>query len=327
MKKITYPSIDRSIGNTPLVRLNRITSNAKARILLKCEYRNPSLNVKDRIAAAMIDAAERSGELKPGGTIIEPTSGNTGIGLASIARARGYRCILVMPETMSVERRVLLTLLGAEIVLTPGSLGMKGAIAKTRHLMDEHGKGAWNPKQFENPENPAIHYRTTGPEIFEATEGEVDLFVSGVGTGGTISGTGRYLKEQRKIEVVAVEPAGSPVLSGGEPGPHKIQGIGAGFIPATLDRSVIDRIVTVTDDEAIGMARRLLDEEGILSGISTGANVHAALHLARMRENAGKTIVTVAPSSTERYLSTPLAEDAKAKASELPVSTIPEQYL
>lgn len=327
MNNTVYESVVNSIGNTPLVKINHLAVNTNAHVFVKSEYRNPSLNIKDRIAKAMVEAAEKSGELQPGGTIIEPTSGNTGIGLASIAAAKGYRCILVMPESMSAERRTLLKMLGAEIILTPAALGMKGALAKTRQLMDEYGDAAYNPRQFSNPENPKAHYNTTGPEIWEALQGNIDVFVAGVGTGGTISGVGRYLKEHGSVRIVAVEPANSPVLSGGQPGPHKIQGIGAGFIPETLDVGVIDEVLTVSDDDAIETARRMLTMEGIPVGISSGANVHAAIQLAKRPEYAGKNIVTVAASSTERYLSTPLAATAAEEAALLPVSTIPEQYL
>lgn len=328
MNNKSFQSIPDSIGNTPLVRLNNLVpASFTGKVLVKCEYRNPSLNIKDRIAKAMVDAAEQAGLLKPGGIIIEPTSGNTGIGLASVAAARGYRCVLVMPETMSVERRTLLRLMGADIVLTPGALGMKGALAKTRQLMDEYGGRAFNPQQFENPANPLAHYNATGPEIWEATEGKADVFIAGVGTGGTVSGVGRYLKEQGHAHIVALEPSGSPVLSGGAPGPHKIQGIGAGFVPKNLDLSVIDEIMTVTDDQAIDTARNVLAKEGIPVGISSGANIWAALQLAQKPEWNGKTIVTVIASSTERYLSTPLAAAAKEEASNIPVSPVPDQYL
>lgn len=321
-------SVIETIGKTPTVRLNHLPPDVRAQILLKCEFRNPCLNIKDRVAMSMINAAINDGSLKPGGIIIEPTSGNTGIGLASIARAMGFSCVLVMPETMSLERRTLLKMLGAELILTPGPLGMKGAIAKTRQLLDEYGEKSFSPQQFDNPANPEIHYRTTGPEIWEATGGNIDAFVACVGTGGTVSGVGRFLKEQNPgIKIIAVEPENSAVISGKSPGVHKIQGTGAGFIPGNLDLNILDEVLTVSDDDAIDTARRLIDDEGILAGISSGANVHAAQQLGRRPEFEGKTIVTVAPSSTERYLSTILASEAKAEAMELPVSTIPDQYL
>lgn len=316
-----YNSIIDTVGHTPLVRLNRLSPSTKATIFLKCEYRNPLFSVKDRIAKAMIEDAEACGSLHEDSVIIEPTSGNTGIALAAIARAKGYRCILTMPETMSLERRSLLLLLGAEIILTPGSLGMKGAIAQAETLINEWGSRAYAPRQFENPINPETHYKTTGPEIFHDLDGKIDIFVTAVGTGGTFSGTARYLKEQNPdIRTIAVEPAASPVISGGAPGPHVIQGIGAGFIPANLDVNLIDEVITIPNDLAVATARRLSDEEGIPAGLSSGANVAAALELAARPENAGKTIVTVAPSALERYLSTILAQDALAAAKALTVT-------
>ncbi len=304
-----YDSIVDSVGHTPLVRIRRVLDGAPATVLLKMESRNPLGSVKDRIAVAMIADAEAQGHLLPGGTIIEPTSGNTGIGLAFVAAAKGYKLILTMPESMSVERRRLLAILGAEVVLTPAETGMPGAIAKAEELTADT-PGAWMPGQFSNPANPEAHYRTTGPEIWRDTKGEVDLFVAGVGTGGTITGIGRYLREHNpEILLFAVEPENSPVLSGGCPGPHKIQGIGAGFIPAVLDQDLLDDVITIAAAEAGDMARRLAREEGILCGISAGANVAAAVRLAKLPEHEGKTIVTVICDTGERYLSTWLFED------------------
>ncbi|MBK5194748.1 MAG: cysteine synthase A [Proteiniphilum sp.] len=296
------------VGNTPLLRLNQFEKEegAKASLIAKLESFNPQGSVKDRIALAMVEEAEKSGQLKPGSIIIEPTSGNTGIGLAFVATIKKYRLILTMPETMSLERRNLLKALGAELVLTPGSEGMKGAIAKAKGLKTQLSD-AVILQQFENPANPAIHYRTTGEEIWRDTDGKVDILVSGIGTGGTASGAGKRLKELNPaIRVVAVEPADSPVLTGGNPGPHKIQGIGAGFIPATYHASVIDQVVTVTNDDAIRTSRKLASTEGLLAGISSGAAVYAALQLSLKEENAGKNIVVVLPDTGERYLSTVL---------------------
>ncbi len=294
------------VGGTPLVALTRTAADAQARLWAKVESFNPAGSVKDRIALAMIEDAEARGILRPGATIIEPTSGNTGVGLAFVSAVKGYRLILTMPETMSVERRNLVAAYGARVVLTPGAEGMKGAIARAEALRDEI-EGAVILQQFENPANPARHYRTTGEEIWRDTEGHVDIFVAGVGTGGTISGVGRLLKEKNPgVEIVAVEPASSPVLSEGRAGAHKIQGIGAGFVPRTFDRNVVDRIVTVTDREAFAAARRLAREEGILAGISSGAAFHAAAQLARQPENGGKNIVVLLPDTGERYLSTAL---------------------
>lgn len=309
MSKV-YTSIDQLIGHTPLLEVTNIeaTDNLAARVLVKLEYFNPAGSAKDRIAKAMLDEAERTGKIRRnnGYTIIEPTSGNTGVGLASVAAARGYRLIITMPETMSVERRQLMRGYGAELVLTEGPLGMKGAIAKAEELASETPK-SMIAGQFVNPANPAIHEATTGPEIWEDTDGKVDILVAGVGTGGTITGTGRYLKKQNpQVEVVAVEPADSPVLSGGKPGPHKIQGIGAGFVPEALDTSIYDKIMPVAAEDAFAAGRRLGHEEGVLVGISSGAALHAALELARKPENAGKTIVAIMPDTGERYLSTPL---------------------
>ncbi|MGT2427321.1 cysteine synthase A [Amnibacterium kyonggiense] len=305
----TYSSITEAFGRTPLVRLNRLTAGIDATVYAKLEFYNPSSSVKDRLAIAIVDAAERSGVLQPGGTIVEGTSGNTGIGLAAVGAARGYKVVLSMPESMSIERRKLLRAYGAELVLTPPSEGMKGAVARAEQIAAER-PGAVLAKQFENEANPAIHYATTGPEVWEDTDGAVDVFVAGVGTGGTITGTGRYLKERKPgISIVAVEPKESPILNGGAPGPHKIQGIGPNFVPAILDRSVIDEVVDVDITESVATARRLATEEGILAGISSGTTVFAALEIARRPENAGKTIVVVVASSGERYLSTVLFED------------------
>lgn len=296
------------IGNTPLVEIANVEKayNLKAKVLVKLEYRNPAGSVKDRIAQAMIEDAEKKGILKEGSVIIEPTSGNTGIGLAAIAAAKGYRAILTMPETMSVERRNILKAYGAEIVLTEGSKGMKGAIAKAEELAKEI-EGSFIPGQFDNPANPKVHYETTGPEIWRDTDGKVDAFVAGVGTGGTVTGTGKYLKEQNPaVKVVAVEPASSPVLSQGKAGAHKIQGIGAGFVPKVLDTAVYDEIIAVENDDAFATSKELTKKEGILTGISSGAALYAALQLAQRPEFEGKTIVALLPDSGDRYYSTPL---------------------
>lgn len=302
-----YNDNTESIGNTPLVRLNKVTRGIKARaVLAKIEGRNPSYSVKCRIGPAMIAAAERDGTLKPGATVIEPTSGNTGIALAYACAAKGYRLVLTMPEDMSVERRRLLKAFGAELILTPAVLQMKGAIEKAEELVKS--EGFFMPQQFKNPANPDVHVRTTGPELWNDTDGAIDYFVAGVGTGGTISGVSRYLKKVRgrKVISVAVEPEGSPVLSGGKPGPHKIQGIGAGFIPNNFDASLIDRIEKVSNEEAFDMARRLCREEGIACGISSGAAVSVAVRIAMTDEARDKVIVVPLPDSGERYLSTPL---------------------
>lgn len=303
-----FGDVTTSIGHTPLVALDKLSAGLKAkRVIAKVEGRNPAYSVKCRIGAAMVWDAETRGLLQPGQTIIEPTSGNTGIALAYVSAARGYRLILTMPETMSVERRNMLKAFGAELILTPGSEGMPGAIRESERIAQEHPE-YFLPQQFKNPANPNIHFKTTGPEIWTDTDGDIDVFVAGVGTGGTISGVSRYIKHRKSILSVAVEPAASPVLSGGKPGPHKIQGIGAGFKPDTLDLSLVDRIEQVTNDEAFETARRLAREEGIISGISCGAAVTVALRLAALDEFENKTIVTVLPDSGERYLSTPLFE-------------------
>ena len=306
-----YKSITELIGKTPLFEVSNIEQDKqlKARVLIKLEYFNPAGSVKDRAALSMIEEAERQGKIRPGALIIEPTSGNTGIGLAAVAASRGYRTVFVMPETMSVERRKLLAGYGAQIVLTEGSRGMAGAIAKAEELEKENDN-AVVLGQFVNSANPDAHYRTTGPEIWEDTEGTVDLFIAGVGTGGTITGTGRYLKEQNPdIKIVAVEPAGSPVLSGGKAGPHGLMGIGAGFVPEALDTGIYDRICTVAEEEAYEAARLLARREGILTGISSGAALHAAIKEAMLSENEGKTIVALLPDTGERYLSTPLFQE------------------
>ena len=306
-----YTSADQLIGKTPLLELTHIEQDAglNARLLVKLEYFNPAGSVKDRIAKAMLDEAEASGRLKPGSTIIEPTSGNTGIGLASVAAARGYRIIITMPETMSVERRQLMRAYGAELVLTEGGKGMKGAIAKAEELAQEISD-SFIPGQFVNPANPAAHRSTTGPEIWADTGGEVDIFVAGVGTGGTITGVGQYIKEQNPaVKIVAVEPKDSPVLSEGRSGAHKIQGIGAGFVPEVLDTAVYDEIIPVSNEDAFAAGRLISRKEGVLVGISSGAALHAAIELAKRPENAGKTIVALLPDTGGRYLSTPLFAD------------------
>ncbi|HEX2203191.1 MAG TPA: cysteine synthase A [Longimicrobium sp.] len=302
-----YRDVTETVGDTPLIQLNRLAAGLPGRVVVKHEGYNPFNSVKDRIGAAMIDDAVESGRLRPGMVIVEPTSGNTGIGLAYVAAARGYRCVFTMPETMTLERRNMLRALGARVVLTEGPKGMKGAIARAQEVAAKLGERAFMPRQFENPANPAVHYRTTGPEIWTDTGGEVDVFVSGVGTGGTITGAGRYLREKKpEVRIVAVEPAESAVLSGGEPAPHKQAGIGAGFVPALLDTGIYDEVVRVTNDDAIATARRLAREEAIFAGISTGSITWAALQLAARPENEGKLIVSIVCDFGERYLSNPV---------------------
>ncbi|MFM1722604.1 cysteine synthase A [Rhodococcus sp. PAM 2766] len=303
-----YNNVTELVGRTPLVRLNRLTEGLGAQVVAKLEFYNPANSVKDRIGVAIIDAAEASGDLKPGGTIVEGTSGNTGIALAMVGAARGYKVILTMPETMSTERRVMLRAFGAEIVLTPGAEGMAGAVRKAEELVGET-ENAVLARQFANAANPEVHARTTGEEIWADTEGTVDIFVAGIGTGGTLTGAGRTLRKYNPdVTIVGVEPADSPILNGGQPGPHKIQGIGANFVPEVLDREIYDEIIDVEFEDAIRVARSLGTDEGILGGISSGANVWGALELAKRPENAGKTIVVVVPDFGERYISTPLFE-------------------
>lgn len=306
-----YQDITETIGNTPLVRLNRLTDGLPSEVLVKLEFFNPANSVKDRIGRAIIDAAEADGTLKPGGTIVEATSGNTGIALALVGAARGYKVVLTMPETMSLERRVTLRAYGAEIVLTPGSAGMQGAVDKANEIVAET-EGAILARQFSNPANPAVHRATTAEEIWKDTDGAVDIFIAGFGTGGTVTGVGNVLKERKpSVEIYGVEPEASALLTTGKAGPHKIQGLGANFIPDILDRKVLDDVYTVSNEDAIETARKLASEEGILGGISTGANVYAALRLAALEENRGKTIVTVACDYGERYVSTVLFDDIR----------------
>jgi cysteine synthase A len=311
-----------TVGNTPLIKLNSVSEGLDCEIFVKAEFFNPLFSVKDRIGKAMIEAAEKDGSLKPGGTIVEATSGNTGIALAFVARAKGYKCILTMPETMSIERRILLRSLGAEIVLTPGPRGMGGAIAKAKQILAET-ENSFGPSQFDNPANPQVHRDTTAEEIWRDTDGNIDAIVAGVGTGGTITGVGEVIKKRNpNFKVIAVEPENSPVIGGGSPGPHKIQGIGAGFIPGNLNTAIIDEAITVTNEEAFEMAQKLAQLEGIPAGISTGANVASALKIAARDEFKGKRIVTIGCSSTERYLSTPLAESYREEVANLPVAEL-----
>jgi cysteine synthase A len=308
-----FDDITKTIGRTPLVRLNRVTAGVHADILIKCEFFNPVSSVKDRIGVAMIDAAERDARIDKETLIVEPTSGNTGIALAFVCAARGYRLILTMPDTMSVERRTLLRMLGAELVLTPGAEGMPGAIRRAEQILKENAN-SFMPQQFNNPANPEIHRRTTAVEIWQDTDGKADALVAGVGTGGTMTGVGEVIKAKKpSFKCIAVEPTDSPVISGGKPGPHKIQGIGAGFIPKNLNTAIVDEVIKVNNDDAFTMARRLSKEEGILCGISSGANVWAAIQYAQRPENKGKMIITIAPSTGERYLSTPLAAEARSE--------------
>ncbi len=306
-----YNNVTEVIGNTPIVRLNNLDASLPGNVAIKLEFYNPANSVKDRIGKAIIDAAEASGQLAPGGTIVEGTSGNTGIALAMVGAARGYHVILTMPETMSNERRVMLRAYGAEIVLTPGADGMRGAVEKAKEIV-ENSDNAILASQFSNQANPLVHYKTTAPEIWEATDGQVDIFVAGVGTGGTVSGAGKYLKEQNKnIKVIAVEPKDSPLLSGGKAGPHKIQGLGANFIPDTLDRDIYDTVIAVSAEDAVSVSRALGTQEGILGGISAGAAVWAALEEAKKSENQDKLIVAIVPDFGERYISTVLYEDIR----------------
>jgi cysteine synthase len=304
-----YDDVTKLIGNTPLVRLNRVTDGAGATVLAKLEFYNPASSVKDRIGVSIVDAAEKSGQLPPGGTIVEATSGNTGIALAMVGAARGYDVVLAMPETMSKERRALLRAFGAELILTPGSEGMRGAVARAEQVVAER-PGAVLARQFANEANPAIHRATTAEEIWADTDGEVDIVVAGIGTGGTITGVGQVLKERKPgLQMIAVEPAESPILNGGQPGPHKIQGIGANFVPEILDTSIYDEVIDVDAETSVAVARRTAREEGLLVGISSGSAVHAAVQVAQRPENAGKTIVVIIPSFGERYLSSILYSD------------------
>lgn len=322
-----YNDITKTIGNTPLVKMQRLGQNLPGEIYLKLEFFNPLGSVKDRISLNMIEVAEKTGKLKPGMEVIEPTSGNTGIGLAFVCAAKGYKLTLVMPETMSQERRTLLLLLGAEVVLTPGANGMRGAVAKALELVSKNAN-SYYPSQFMNPENPEIHRLTTALEIWDDTEGEVDIVVSGIGTGGTITGIGEILKNKKStVKMIAVEPMESPVLSGGKAGPHKIQGIGAGFVPTVLNQKIYDEIELVNSEESLKMAKHVIKTEGIPVGISSGAALVAAIRQASKPENKGKKIVVIIPSYSERYLSTLLAEDERKKASELKVEVVSDEWL
>ncbi len=323
-KMSTASNIVDTVGSTPLIKLNHVTEGLEAEVYVKAEFFNPLFSVKDRIGKSMIETAEENGQLKPGGSIIEATSGNTGIALAFVARAKGYKCILTMPETMSIERRVLLRSLGADIVLTPGPKGMGGAIAMAKQLLAED-PSAFGPSQFDNPANPEIHRQTTAEEIWADSEGNIDAIVAGVGTGGTITGVAEVIKSRNpNFVAIAVEPENSPVIGGGSPGPHKIQGIGAGFIPPNLNTEIVDGTITVTNENAFEMAQKLAQLEGIPAGISTGANVWSAIEVAKRPEFKGKRIVTVGCSSTERYLSTPLAESYREEVINLPVAELPD---
>lgn len=322
MNAILANSVVDTVGNTPLIKLNRIAQGLRANVYVKCEFYNPLFSVKDRIGKAMIEAAERDGKLGPGSIVVEPTSGNTGIALAFVCASRGYRCVLTMPDTMSIERRVLLKMLGAEIILTQGLKGMPGAIAKAGEILRLHGDRGFMPQQFDNPANPEIHRQTTAEEIWEATEGKIDVFVSGVGTGGTITGVCEVIKSRKELFSVAVEPDASPVISGGAPGPHKIMGIGAGFIPNNLNVDIVDDVVTVTNEDAFATARKVTLTDGLPAGISSGATIWAALQVAARPEMRGKNIVVVAASPTERYLSTPLADQPRSEVSSMTAQAV-----
>jgi cysteine synthase A len=308
-----YSNIVATVGNTPLVRLNKLSAGLPGEVVVKCEFFNPLSSVKDRIGRSMIEAAEKDGRLKPGNVIIEATSGNTGIALAFVAAAKGYKIILTMPDTMSMERRVLLRMLGAEIVLTPGANGMRGAMERAGQILAEQNGNGFMPMQFENPANPAAHRVTTAEEIWRDTEGNIDIFVAGVGTGGTITGVGEVIKQRRKLHCIAVEPTNSAVIAGGKPGPHKLQGLGAGFIPKNLNTAVVDEAMSVTNEDAFATAQRVSVEEGLCVGISSGATIWAALEVAKRPSSAGKRIVVVAASAGERYISTALAEKARTE--------------